>query len=135
MASRVFDASVVVKLITLEEGSADARKAFELTDAPLVTDWTMLEVGHALWKRYSRSQATADEVSAAFQILDRLGFDVHSAAEYTSFAFALAVEQRHPIYDCLYVALALAEGAPLVTADARQAELAERIGLEVHYIG
>jgi predicted nucleic acid-binding protein len=32
-------------------------------------------------------------------------------------AFEIAAELRHPVYDCLYVALAEREGATLVTAD------------------
>ncbi len=31
----------------------------------------------------------------------------------------MAVDLRHPVYDCFYLALAEAEEAPLVTADRR----------------
>jgi len=34
-------------------------------------------------------------------------------------AFALALEFNHPIYDCIYLAAALATGRTLVTADTR----------------
>jgi predicted nucleic acid-binding protein len=41
-------------------------------------------------------------------------------------AAALARKLDHPVYDCLYLALAEAEGAPLVTADRRFLPLARR---------
>jgi predicted nucleic acid-binding protein len=43
-------------------------------------------------------------------------------------ALELAVDLRHPIYDCLYLALAERERAPIVSADARLISAARRIG-------
>jgi predicted nucleic acid-binding protein len=37
-------------------------------------------------------------------------------------ALDLALRRDHPVYDCLYVALAQREGLPLLTADRRLAE-------------
>jgi predicted nucleic acid-binding protein len=48
---------------------------------------------------------------------------------------AIALDQDHSVYDCLYIATALTEEAPLVTADAKLATIAERCGVEVTLIG
>jgi predicted nucleic acid-binding protein len=40
----------------------------------------------------------------------------------------LAVDLRHPIYDCLYLALAERERVPIVSADAKLLSAAKRMG-------
>ena len=42
-------------------------------------------------------------------------------------ALALACHLDHPVYDCLYLALARREAAVLVTADKRLQQLAARV--------
>ena len=42
-------------------------------------------------------------------------------------ALALACHLDHPVYDCLYLALARREAATLVSADRRLNALAERV--------
>lgn len=37
-------------------------------------------------------------------------------------ALRLAIQHQHPLYDCLYVALAIREAAPLITADRQMAK-------------
>lgn len=46
-------------------------------------------------------------------------------------ALAIALDQNHSVYDCLYIATALTEEASLVTADAKLATIAERCGVPV----
>lgn len=41
----------------------------------------------------------------------------------------------HPIYDCFYLALALKEDAPLVTADRKLAILAKKAGIAAELLG
>lgn len=36
-------------------------------------------------------------------------------------AFRLAADRDHPVYDCVYLALAMREGIPLLTADLKLA--------------
>jgi predicted nucleic acid-binding protein len=48
-------------------------------------------------------------------------------------AVRLALEWQHPVYDCLYIALALERREPIATADRKLALLAEKtcIGAEL----
>jgi predicted nucleic acid-binding protein len=49
-------------------------------------------------------------------------------------ALALAIELRHPIYDCFYLALAERENAPLVTADEAMIAAARKAKIKVRRI-
>jgi predicted nucleic acid-binding protein len=46
-------------------------------------------------------------------------------------ALRLAIDLDHPIYDCFYVALAMRNQAPLVTADRKLMELAGIAGVQL----
>ena len=59
----------------------------------------------------------------ASDLVDRVEPDRHLQAE----ALALACHLDHPVYDCLYLALARREAATLITADRRLQQLAARV--------
>jgi predicted nucleic acid-binding protein len=79
----------------------------------------MAETASALWKavRFAGLElATATEaIAAAGAAFDELV----SAPTLADRALAIALELRHPVYDCFYLALAQARGSRLVTADDR----------------
>ena len=62
-------------------------------------------------------------LSRAVELVDVIEPDRHLQAE----ALALACHLDHPVYDCLYLALARREAAVLVTADQRLQQLAARV--------
>ena len=43
-------------------------------------------------------------------------------------ALSMALRERHPIYDCLYLALAAQQREVLFTADMKMAAIARRLG-------
>ena len=135
MNALVWDASAAVKLVVEETGSGRARTLFAQPVQHYTLDWSAAEVASALWKRALRSGAEPGAVLLAFDTFGKLDFRVADAEGLTGPALRLALGERHPIYDCIYIWLAMEHGAPLVTADARQASLAERVGLEVHFLG
>lgn len=49
-------------------------------------------------------------------------------------AIAIAIAEKHKIYDCLYLALAARRGEALVTADRRMAALARKLAIETELI-
>lgn len=59
----------------------------------------------------------------ARDLVDRVEPDRHLQAE----ALALACHLNHPVYDCLYLALARREAATLISADQRLLRLAEQV--------
>ncbi|NJL51217.1 MAG: type II toxin-antitoxin system VapC family toxin [Hydrococcus sp. SU_1_0] len=56
-------------------------------------------------------------------------FIVEADSDYTE-ATALALEVKHPIYDCLYLAFARHFRVPLVTADKRLEAISQEFGVE-----
>ena len=62
-------------------------------------------------------------LSRAVELVDVIEPDRQLQAE----ALALACHLDHPVYDCLYLALARREAAVLVTADQRLQQLATRV--------
>lgn len=76
------------------------------------------EVANVIWKRARlRREITDDQARAALDELTRLLPQLVQTAALVEQALELALAFRVPIYDCLYVALALRDGSTLVSAD------------------
>ena len=115
--SFVIDASVALKWV-LDEPGADAAAALR-GETLIAPELWLVEAANALWRRARRgemSEAQAKErltwlcgapVSAA-----PIGRDLLAAA-------GLASALDHPVYDCLYLALAIREDTHVITADHR----------------
>ena len=131
MTALVWDASAAVKLVIDEPGSARARATLRESPRNYALDWTALEVASALWKRAVRTGTTEQDALLALDTFRQLDLEIHDAEQLTPPALLLAVRHGHPVYDCAYVALALAEDAAIVTADARLRSLAESLGIDV----
>jgi predicted nucleic acid-binding protein len=129
--SLIVDASVAVKWFAEEPGSPDAERLLERDDlfAPTII---VAEVANAFWKRVRRGASSVDQAMAALDRLPHAFSALHAIEPLAAEAIRLAVDQDHPVYDCLYLALARSEGAPLATADRKLAALAERadVGLD-----
>jgi predicted nucleic acid-binding protein len=120
----VIDASVAVKWIVPEAGS-DAAAA--LRDEELVAPVLWLaEAGNALWRMVRNGEFAADEAHA--RLLGLLNAPVVAAPiePHIGSALRLATELGHPIYDCLYLAVAVQFDTDVVTADRRFVEAVTR---------
>jgi predicted nucleic acid-binding protein len=115
----VVDASVAVQWFVPEAHSSAARGLLRAGISLLAPDLIRAEVGNVLWKRWRRGELDAAEVEAALADFRRLPLEVHSAEPLLESAWAIARETGLTVYDSLYVALAVAHQAPLVTADRR----------------
>lgn len=126
LSACVLDASVALKLLVDEDGS---EAAAALLDGPrlLAPELIHVEVANALWRMARVGRLSGDEAADALSLFGRLPLrrrtgDRALAGE----AFRLARLLDHPVYDCLYLALAVDEGAPVVTADTRFVAAAAR---------
>lgn len=120
----VLDASVVVKLVLVEELTPTAWRlyddAFE-RDRPLVAPALLAnEVTNAVYRQLRRGSIGESMADAAVETLPNLGILLTSPPALVAVAYAFAKLHRlAAVYDALYVVLARDLGADLWTDDLR----------------
>ncbi len=128
----VVDASVAVRWVLEEPGSRQSRQLAEAAlEAP---DFLLLECANILWKKVRLGDLRPPEAAERLELLARAPIAWASSTDVLGEALRLALELRHPVYDCLYLALALDRGVPLVTADRRFVEAVRRRRALAHQV-
>lgn len=131
MEALVVDASIAIKWVVEEEGTQgalDLRARFRL----LAPELLIPECANILWKKVQRNELTPDEATFAARLLERSGIEFVSMGGLLEPATNLAVELRHPAYDCVYLAAARRAKSRFVTADERLLRtLGERASQEI----
>jgi predicted nucleic acid-binding protein len=117
--SWVVDASIAVKWVIPEVLSDHADRVRDGAEDVLAPDLLLVEVANALWKKTTAREISGREADAAFDLVRRSGIDLRGTGPLLPRAMDLARRLGHPVYDCVYLALAEREGAALVTADQR----------------
>ena len=129
----VLDASVAVRWITMEPGTAAAIALLKRPTRWMAPRLLLTEVAGALHRkigeRRMRDIAAADALDVLLSAVDRGGIRLAEDERLMAAASMLATLMSHKVADCVYVALAEHEGAALATADRRLASLAERRGV------
>ena len=124
----IVDASVALKWVLAEEGSEDAAKL--LLGEPLAApDLLMVECANVLWTKARRRVLTREQASVRLAGIKSVPMVQLPSDDYVIAAQAIAFDIDHSVYDSLYLALALAERAILVTADLGFAAAASRHGV------
>lgn len=113
----VIDASVALKWVLDEPGreAADALLEEELI-APAL--W-LLEAANAIWRRSQRGEISAEEAKERLTELHNAPVTTTTIEADLLAAADLASGLAHPVYDCLYLAMAIRENTYVVTADSR----------------
>lgn len=120
----VLDASAVVALATGEPG-ADALRATATHELLIAPELILAEAGNALWRKHRTGVISAADAERAMSDIPVLFDRLLPLSILIRPALSLAIAHDHPVYDCVYVALARLEGLPLRTGDRR---LAARLG-------
>lgn len=118
MSALVVDASVAMKWVVEEPGTPEALallRQVRLTAPDLLT----AECANILWKKVQRRELTKDEALLAARLLARAEIELLPTRSLLEAATRIAIELDHPAYDCLYLALAVANDSRFVTADDR----------------
>jgi len=114
----VIDASIAVKWVVEETGTLQAlslrRQARLIAPELLVT-----ECANVLWKKVRRNELSKDEAVLAAGLLQHAEIELLPTRSLLSAATSIAIELDHPAYDCVYIALAVANDCSFVTADGR----------------
>jgi predicted nucleic acid-binding protein len=118
----IVDASIGVKWVLLEADSLLAR-TYAFARLLWVPDFFWIETANVLLSKQRKGELDKDTTASTRD--DLLQAPVQTILTQNSHieqAFTLAQQLRHPIYDCLYLAHALAKQCPLFTADSRFAK-------------
>ena len=117
MTAWVVDASVAVKWFVPEVHSGDARRLMVEDHALMAPELLMPEVGNILWKKHRIGELEAVEAHDILADLRRLPLRLMGMSSTIDSALALAVQYGRTVYDSVYLALAIHQGASFVTAD------------------
>jgi predicted nucleic acid-binding protein len=129
--SIVIDASVALKWVFDEPGT---EAALALREEQLIapTLW-LAEAANALWRRVRLGEISSEEGLARMSTLAHAPVASLAFEPVVGRGLELAIELRHPVYDCIYLAFALHYDTHVVTDDhrffsaANQAGLADRV--------
>jgi predicted nucleic acid-binding protein len=115
----VVDASVAIKWFAPEVLSPEAESLLDGGDALFAPDLLLLECGNIIWKKVRLGELARADGDAALAVLRSGPIDLLDTRPLVERALQLAHELKHPVYDCVYLAVAEAVDAMLVTADRR----------------
>lgn len=115
----VVDSSVVLKWYVAEPESERASRL--IGRALLAPDLVVAEVANALWKKVQRGEIGKEQTSAVLPHLSGAVLLVPFVG-LADRALEIALELRHPVYDCFFLALCEEAAAEMVTADGRLVE-------------
>ena len=113
----VVDASVAVKWYVPEEHSEIALLLLDDNFSRIVPRLFFSEFGNILWKKFTRAEISRADVTDAATSLRFAGLKPMPDELLMDEAIRLACDFGHPVYDCLYLALADSLETAVVTAD------------------
>jgi predicted nucleic acid-binding protein len=117
----VVDASVAVKWFLPETGSEEVTLLLSGTNKLIAPDLIRVEVAAAITRRVRLGELPEDEAmpicDAWLKALSDGVVTLTAAQDDLTEAIKLAMEIKHPLQDCLYLAVAMRLKAVLVTSD------------------
>jgi predicted nucleic acid-binding protein len=119
MTDMVVDASVGVKWVLREDFTEAARRLLRPPYEIIAPDLIWPEVGNVFWKRQRRGDIDQQQAIALFFSFGQIPIQIIGTQSLTMRSLDIALETSRTVYDCLYLALAEANGCRLVTADRR----------------
>ena len=115
----VVDASVALRWCFQLNGSDRAEKLLRSADRLIAPDLVIAEITNAAWKFVIFDGIAAESSIHAVREVVKAFEELVPMSLLKDRALAIAIELRHPAYDCFYLALAERNTAPFVTADDR----------------
>ena len=123
----VVDASIAVQWFSNEPRSNLAARLIEEQTPLLAPDLMPVEAVNAWWKKVRVGDMEPAHLHEALVNLLGLGIELAPATLLLAPAARIAVEIDHPVYDCLYLALAESRRARLATDDRDLRRAASRL--------
>ncbi len=115
----VVDASVALRWCFPLNDSERAEELLRSDGRLIAPDLVISEITNAAWKLVVFDKLPAASATTAVREVAKAFEELVPASMLKDRALAIAIELRHPAYDCFYLALAEQRNARLVTADER----------------
>jgi predicted nucleic acid-binding protein len=115
----VVDANVVAKWSFPEPHSEAALRLLHPDRELWVPDLIWAEIGNIVWKKWTRNEIAADDGCSILLGFRNFPLSVFPAEGLLETAWEIARDFRRSFYDSLYLALAVQQECPMVTADLR----------------
>jgi predicted nucleic acid-binding protein len=131
VAPIVVDASMAFFWFANESDVRQDARLLETQSMLVAPDLMAAETTNAWWKKLRRGEMDVTDVEEAVTNLLALEIAWVPSSTLLRPAARLAADLGHPIYDCIYLALALSHSAVLATADERLRRAAERVGVRL----
>lgn len=116
MTDYVIDASVAIKWVVEEPGTAEAL-ALRNGGRLMAPELLVAECANILWKKSIRNELSRQEALLAAKLLKSAEIELIPMRGLLEAVTAIAIDLQHPAYDALYVAVALERDCRFVTAD------------------
>jgi predicted nucleic acid-binding protein len=132
----VVDASVAIKWFVEEPLRPQARKLLADRHEFVAPDLLIAEVSNIAWKKTVRGEISPDQARFIVRNIALPPF-VSSFVESATLrdrALALALQWKHPVYDCFYASCAEAISAPFVSADEKFLHLLKAQGSPIRTV-
>ena len=131
----IVDAGISVEWFFTESHTAEARRLLAHRIVLHAPSFLLTEAANVIWKKARRKEIPDAQPYLAELVSLPDVVTLRPSSELIVPATAIALALDHPVYDCLYLACAEAEGAPLVTADRKLQVAAAPHAVDVWYIG
>lgn len=118
MSTFVIDASIAIKWVVEEDGTAEAL-ALRRKGTLIAPDLLVPECANILWKKVGRHELLVEEALLAARLLQGAEIELLPMRSLFEIATRISIEISHPAYDCVYLALAGEKSCQFVTADER----------------
>ena len=129
----VIDASVLTPFLVDHELSKEVQK-YRSVKGVILPTLAFVETANAVWKYVRAGRAKLRQLTGVRYFLQEYASEVIEDRELLTAACHIAHDQNHPIYDCIYLALARERDTPLATADEKLANFAELLSIKTELV-
>lgn len=115
----VVDASVALLWLVDMPSSKRAERLLDSEEPLVAPDLIVPELTNAVWKSVAFAELSPDDARDAIGSINRYFSDIVPTYPFRMRALSIAIELKHPAYDCFYLALAEHLSCNVITADER----------------
>jgi predicted nucleic acid-binding protein len=135
----VIDTSILMQAYIHDTNTSNVHALIGLLAGEKPPELHYLDIGLAestnvLWKQIRWGNLDLEDAMQTLQDIRDLPLIIHIAEPYTDNALRLAVRYELAVYDSLYLVLAQELNCSLITADKKQGDIAEQVGVTLKSI-